>query len=215
MKHDLVVTEGAYTCQRCGRSWGRSPSSGSCPGIRWYAWQSAPEHLHTYTQLRAKHLRPRDRRKPDGCIVCKDEWVYLYDEREALPRRKCSERQYQMLATARQRQREKWKCEHCGYAPSSLAALCHHFAWPGLCLDCKERIEEESRLYGDRLEAIEWARALLERCDCCLLDTETTSLSGYVLELAIVALDGTVLFQANRKSAWNRVKFSQERARMR
>lgn len=136
----------AYVCRVCGSSWVRHPrSSRGCPGVRIYGWRQAPAYLQTYTQLRARQLKPRDRSAPDGCLVVHDEWCWLYDEREALPRRSCSERQRQVLAVARQRQREQWMCEHCGRAPASLAAIQHHFVEPGLCSDCSDSTWRSSR----------------------------------------------------------------------
>ncbi len=198
MKHNLVYRKGErypYQCTICSDIWKQEPSK-PCPGVTYYAWQQAPAHLQTYSQLRSKHLKPRDRAQPDGCIICKDEWCWLYDERQAKPRRICTDRQLQALEHARQCQHEKWKCEHCGYKPSSLTALRYYFAWPGLCKECKRDIARETRIYGDRLEAIEWARQIMTRDDWAILDTETTSLTGYPVEIAVIAPNGSTLFHS-------------------
>src|SRR5579871_5238452 len=99
-------------CSVCGMSWKRGPRHTSgCPGVQWYGWQQAPAHLKTYTQLRAMHLKPRDRKKPDGTLSGHDDWIYLYDEREALSRRKCSERQRQALRNAWAAAQEQYTCK--------------------------------------------------------------------------------------------------------
>jgi DNA polymerase-3 subunit epsilon len=50
----------------------------------------------------------------------------------------------------------------------------------------------------DRERAAEWARDLLERSDWVILDTETTGTSPYdeIVQIAIVASDGRVLFDS-------------------
>lgn len=197
MEHQLITLENGYlTCKTCQHLWKRFPGYRSCPGVRWYHWESSPPHLKTYSQLRSLRLKPRDRKIADGVIMVKENWCWLYNEREAVARRQCSERQLIVLANARQRLREKWKCEHCHYEPTNPAQIHHHFALPGLCLDCQKHIEHESMINGDRLEAIEWAQSLLARNDWALLDTETTSLDGLPVEIAIIAPDGTVLFNS-------------------
>lgn len=199
MKHDIIVVDDSqrlFTCQRCGANWRRDPGTSLCPGVRWYPWQSSPDYLRTFTQLRAKHLKPADRSKPDGCIFCKKEWVWLYDERQAIPRRQCSDRQLQALAVARQRQRDKWKCQYCGYEPTNPTEMRHYFAWAGLCRSCKEHVEHIAMIQGDCLEAVEWARTTLARDDWAIIDTETTSLTGYPVEIAIIAPDGSPLFHS-------------------
>jgi DNA polymerase III subunit epsilon len=205
MQHQIACTKGKdypYTCRLCDQIWSKSPSS-SCPGVPFYSWRRAPEHLQTYSQLRTKHLKPLNRKKPDGCLLLHQEWLYLYDEREALPRRKCSDRQREVLGQARQRQQEKWKCQHCGEMPSSLAAIKYYFVAPGLCSGCQERLaweaeqdEEDEMRRVDSNEAIEWARGILARRDWVVLDTETTSLDGVAVEIAIVDPDGIILFDS-------------------
>jgi DNA polymerase III subunit epsilon len=48
----------------------------------------------------------------------------------------------------------------------------------------------------DRKAACNWAFDLLQRTDWALLDTETTSLTGVVCEIGVIAPDGTVLFES-------------------
>lgn len=205
MRHHFVHRPGnarPFICSICTYSLRTLPQDvGGCPGVRWYAWRTSPDHLKTYSQLRAAHLRPADRRKPDGCIVVKENWCWLYDERQALRRRQCSPLQLQALEIARQRQQDKWRCQHCHYAPANPTEIKYYFLAPGTCKGCAERIEEEMRLYSDRKDAIEWAQAMLARTDWALIDTETTALDGVAVEIAAIAPDGTVLFHSLVKPA--------------
>lgn len=171
------------------------------PSVPLYQWRCAPTYLQTYSQLRAKHLKPRDRSEPDGCLRLHDEWLWLYDERQATPRRQCSERQLEALTQARRCLAKKYQCQHCHQQPENLAAVQYAFLRPGLCRACKEQLEWEAkqlrramRRRADRQEAEAWARQILARTDVAILDTETSSLSGYPIEIAVIALDGTVLF---------------------
>jgi DNA polymerase III epsilon subunit-like protein len=206
MYHQINKVERAerpFVCEVCSMSWVRRPArSGYCPGIRFYGWQQAPEYLQTYTQLRAKHLKPLDRAKPDACISGKDEWIYLYDERQALPRRQCSERQREVLRRAWAAAQEKYTCKRCGNKPKNVSDLRHNFG-KDYCEDCSQILEweaeelaHEDMLREDSNESIEWARSLLARNDWALIDTETTSLTGVAVEICAVAPDGTVLFHS-------------------
>ena len=206
MYHKLercIEAERPIICAVCGMSWKRDPRHASgCPGVRWYSWQQAPAHLKTYTQLRAMHLKPRDRKKPDGTLSGHDDWIYLYDEREALPRRKCSERQRQALRNAWAAAQEKYTCKRCGAVPTSPADLYHHFD-KDYCDDCwdllkweAEQQAHEDMLREDSNDVILWARDLLTRTDWALIDTEMTSLDGVAVEICAIAPDGSMLFES-------------------
>ena len=170
----------------------------------WYVLGRAPEHLYTFTQLKRKGLKPRDRRKRDGYIVTEfHDGVSLYDIREALPRRGETERQRAARLAAWPRIQEKYKCEHCGYGPESLTDIKYEMFKVGLCLGCKERLEWQAeqaaldaQLAGDRRDVCEWAYGLLRRSDWALIDTETISLTGVVCEIAVIAGDGSLLFHS-------------------
>lgn len=193
-----------YTCSRCGWSWTREPSS-DCPGVRRYSWKSAPAYLKTFTQLRAMGLKPRDRSRPDGVVlVSMSHWTFadLYDEREAIPRRRYTEKQRQAFEVAWPRTQEKYTCKHCGDTPNCLGDL-QRFASPGMCKECRELRDLADQEYAklleieyDQTQAHKWAAKIWGRTDWCVLDTETTSLDGYVVELAIVDRSGATLFNS-------------------
>jgi DNA polymerase III epsilon subunit-like protein len=190
-------------CTRCLREWSRLRLSRRwCPGIPWYTYGSAPDHLFTYNQLKRKGLTPRERRERDGCIVTAfHQVVSLYDIRQAQPRRGETAQQREARLAAWPRIQQKYTCAQCGPVPASLASLRYAMRGPGLCLSCKERLEWQqqqdalvAQLQEDRRSACAWASHLLRRSDWALIDTETTSLDGMVCEIGVLAGDGTVLF---------------------
>lgn len=94
MRHQLERGEdGRYHCTICLWSWaGRASSIKTyCPGVPHYAgYERMPDHLKTFTMLRKAGLKTEA--QPAGCIYIQSrkEWVWLYDERQATPRRKAS-----------------------------------------------------------------------------------------------------------------------------
>jgi DNA polymerase III epsilon subunit-like protein len=192
-------------CTHCLRPWSRLRSSLRwCPGVPWYTWGKAPDHLYTLGQLKRRGLTPRDQRARNGCIVTAfHQVVSLYDIREARPRRGETERQKASREAAWLRIQQKYTCTHCGAVPASLAALRYEIPLPGLCVSCKQRLEwqhlQEERsahMEEDRRAACAWASHLLRRSDWALIDTETTALDGVVCEIGVIAGDGTVLFES-------------------
>lgn len=190
-------------CTKCKRK----PDSSwrACPGVHWYVYGNAPDHLSTYSQMRRNGQKPKDRKQPQGCVVTAyHDLVWLYDDREALPRRKETERQHDARIAAWARTQEKYKCKRCGYVPESLAAIQYEInRKSGLCTDCEEYIEiqkQEEKLQEkierDRLSACQWAHDLLNRTDWAIIDTETTSLNGRVCEIGVIGPDGSVLFES-------------------
>lgn len=199
--HDL---DEKGVCTKCNRKPGSSRRR--CPGVHWYVYGTAPDHLSTFSQLRRAKLKPKDRKQPQGCIVtAHHEIVYLYDDNEAIPRRQETERQREARLVAWSRIQQKYTCKRCGYVPESLAAIQYEIdRRKGLCQDCKEVLEmqeQEDKLQAmlerDRLSACEWAYNLLHnRTDWAIIDTETTALRGRVCEIGIVSPSGTTLFHS-------------------
>ncbi|MER6365830.1 3'-5' exonuclease [Kitasatospora sp. NPDC001527] len=187
-------------------------------GRHTYRSELAPDHLLTRSQLRATGLSEAGL-KPAGWLhvnvfhtVCP-----LYDPAGARPIRSLTDRQREALArgrllagtvpcaecsTARVRWREDWDdtpvCDGCELPrrlrldAEAAAARRAHAA----------RVAEDKRL------ASRWARQLLDLVDVprlpldgpagllpVVLDTETTGLDGYLVEVAVVRLDGVVLLE--------------------
>lgn len=204
--HHLEEDEGKrLRCTRCLREWRMlSQSRRWCPGIPWYIVGCAPKGLLTFSQLKRQGLRPRERGAPDGCIVTAyRELVYLYAVDQALPRRGETEKQRAARLAVWPRIQARYTCEHCGYVPESLVAIRYDMAKAGLCLSCKASLEWlaeqdalDAQIARDRREVCRWAYQLLQRSDWILIDTETTSLSGVVCEIAVVEGSGRVLFHS-------------------
>lgn len=204
--HQLEQVEGEYHCMVCLWRWKSRPTS-ICPGVpRLYG-----EYFLTYTQLQKKHLKPADREKPDACYYRNStrEYVWLYDERKALPRRIETEAQKAAHAKAWATTQEKYRCPKCKQAPECLAEMKQYRAGGLLCNKCAEweaYEAEQDRIdamtCADFVEQSEWAAALLQRDDWVILDTETTDLIGYLCEIAIVAPDGRILFQSLINPQW-------------
>ena len=103
-RHNLTKTANGYSCSICHFSW-RKPPNSPCPGVPSFnLWKTIPPHLKTKTELSAKGLQPRDIDDPDACFWPKRAaWVkcWLYDERQAIPQHKTSQRQWDILAHER------------------------------------------------------------------------------------------------------------------
>ncbi len=94
--HNLLKTPHGWTCSICSWQWKSKPST-ECPDVPRYDWwnqnepstlsRPVPIHLKTKTQLASLKLAPRNEDKPDGCIYrqAKTQWLWLYDERDAIP----------------------------------------------------------------------------------------------------------------------------------
>jgi DNA polymerase III subunit epsilon len=199
--HCLEYSEGRYHCTVCLWTWQSRPKT-HCPGIP--RGRRSP-HLLTYTQLRAKGLKPRDRDKPDGCYwrSSSTEWIWLYDEREALKRRKETAKQKEAHERTWLVTQEKYRCPQCGEAPTHLGAIKDYRPDGQLCLQCAEWAaywaEQDATLAqraSDERAACEWAASMLAREDWCILDTETTSLTGYLVEIAVIDRQGKTLFHS-------------------
>lgn len=204
MKHQIKKTEqGFYKCDVCTWSWKYQPGD-DCPGCPRYGYEQVPGHLLTFTQLKAKGLRPPDRAKPDGCYlkVRDKDWLWFYDERQALPRRRETEAQKAAREKAWSTTQEKYKCTDCGKAPQNLADV-KRFNPGGPCDRCKEHnayIAEqealETQIKEDEQLVVAWAADMMQRDDWCLLDLETTSLTGSIVEVAIIDRHGSTLFHS-------------------
>jgi Exonuclease len=157
----------------------------SVPTYNWF--DEAPAHYKTRNQLAELGL------KPGGPIVAHVVWMkgrryaYLYDEQIAVPKRLISDAQREVLAKAREAADRKARtCYACGNLSDWRLRPRQR------CETCVAAAEARRRA-RDRRESALWARRLLDSTPVVLLDTETTSLSGVMVQVSVVALDGTVL----------------------
>jgi hypothetical protein len=158
------------------------------PTYTW--WDQVPENLKTKTQLNELGFKPgpevrahieygRGRR-----YRCYD----LYDITEATPKQQATPAQLAALEQARIAQRT---CKFCGAVvekPSYLSPK-------GRCPDCLAVLRRQKR-NKERDATILWARDLMRRDDWLIVDTETTSLDGYAVEIGIIAPDGSTVFES-------------------
>jgi DNA polymerase III epsilon subunit-like protein len=84
-----------------------------------------------------------------------------------------------------------------------LLAIGYDLFKAGLCCNCHaerdwkaQEMKINLKREQDRKKACDWAYNLLQRDDWALVDTETTSLTGVVCEIGVIAPDGTVLFES-------------------
>jgi hypothetical protein len=157
----------------------------SVPDYSWF--DQAPAHCKTRNQLAELGL------KPGGPCVATVTWkkgqrfAYLYDERSAVPKRVLTDAQRAVLAKARDAADRKARtCYACGGLSDWRLRPRQR------CESCVAEAEAR-RWRRDRTKAALWARNLLETPGVVLLDTETTDLSGVIVQISVVALDGTVL----------------------
>lgn len=150
----------------------------SLPTYPWF--DQAPEHQKTRKQLAELGLRP------GGPVVAQvvwkrgKRWADLYDLSEAKPKREATEAQ---LAALQKAQEARRTCPHC--------KTVHPFVlYKGFdCPVCFERI-----LARDRAAAARQARIWLRSPRTIILDTETTDLNGYLVQIAAIrAVGGAVL----------------------
>lgn len=165
----------------------------------------APTGLDTAAQLRAQRLSPA------GLVPVA--WLYyarihhrtcpLYDRSQARPIRPLTERQRQALAAGRALANTV-PCQRCAQVRVpvwgepycdpcwKIVEVKRYEAWERQMQ--AEAEAHERMLDRDRAAAVAWAAEVLADPSAVVLDTETTGLHGaYLVEIAVVAVDGTVL----------------------
>jgi DNA polymerase-3 subunit epsilon len=157
-------------------------------GIEVYSWfDQVPPELKTRNQLKELGLRPT------GQIKAKVVWkrrggtgvAYLYDSSEVAPKKDATEAQLTALEKARL---ARSTCPYCGTVKNFILPK----RWSSL--DCESCYDK--RYMADRKRAIETAKEALNDPLGCILDTETTDLNGYVLQIGVVDMAGKVLLDS-------------------
>lgn len=146
------------------------------PTLPRYHWGEVPDALRTRRQLAEAGLRP------GGPVVGYLVWgggrharaAALYAVAEAVPKRQATAAQ---LAALERAQIARRTCRACGTVFSSVRTRFD---------DCPVCWERERA--ADRQAACRQAAAILHRPELRILDTETTSLDGFAVEIAV--LDG-------------------------
>lgn len=141
--------------------------------IQTYNWWGSgdnepPSELKTKRQLQEMGLRPV---KAIGVIHCQEYDCFLYDPtnpESAAPKRKSSQKQLEVLAANREKQKRKRDYEN-WYSNYGF-------------IEC------------DRIQAVRWAKETLNQDNWAILDTETTGLGdAEVVEIAIIDLQSNTL----------------------
>lgn len=186
-----------YTCLVCNWLWTRKPTnySTSCPGVPRYNWwgsadRNPPEQLLTKSQMYdAGFTTGKKLPAPAGAISRVDSpggWLWLYDAAQGVPRRALTAAQVQILAQARQKVAEGWRCTRCG------GQIDHYRRGGGICDDCDLILMIDA--YHD--EAIDVAQQIC-RQSFVIFDTETTGLhQAEIVQAAVIDQDGAVLFDS-------------------
>ncbi len=153
-----------------------------------YRWGATPENLKTRRQLAEMGLRP------GGPAVARLEWLRsglptfarLYDVTQAAPKSPATPAQLAALAKARLKRQQ---CPVCGYALGHIPS--RRFYPPTDCPQCCARQRQ-----ADRARATQRAQQALANPQTVILDTETTDLDGYSVQIAIIGVDGATLFDS-------------------
>lgn len=143
-----------------------------------YPWfDQVPAHLKTRNQLAALGLRP------GGAVQAQVVWrrgqrrADLFDVQAAKPKQVATPAQRAALARAQIARRT---------CPNCQTAFAHVLT--DACPECDRRAVQ-----ADRVEATKKARRWLTSERTVILDTETTDLDGYLVQIAITTITGEVL----------------------
>ena len=196
MQHTIEKVSGGYHCTRCGYTWNRRPSS-LCPGVTLYDGSS--DNLKTRTQWKTVKREPIPGLTRAGCYWSGYEYVDLWSSKQTAPIVKA-------VPTDEERAERKAKrlvartCQQCHVVQRKAGDLLIDQR-NRLCAACvnkqinEEEAEHLAMLSADREKASRWASRMLARPaqTWCILDTETTSLTGAIIEIAVVDGSGAVL----------------------
>lgn len=197
---DLAVSDGYELQDGAPPPVPAPPPPGSCPtcleaaaaghrcrGYPIYTWwDQVPDTLKTKTQLEQAGLKagPQWRARIQYGRGRRERDYALYAVAEARPKKAPTAAQLAALEAA---QRALRTCKECGRIVERRDALLHGRCELCVCAEAlTTRLAELADIRGR-------ATRLLTRPDLVILDTETTGLDGEIVEIAIIAADGTVL----------------------
>lgn len=205
MQHNIQITQDTVRCSICGVGW-KKPPVGECPGCQLFHYERVPwETMTTVTQLKEKRLKPKDKKKPDGCYYKAkgNTYIYLYRIDEAIPIPDLTDKQQAALQKANEALKAKYSCEKCGWYDrahgqnkySRIQEMDINGEKKHYCPDC---IEDHDHEQG-KIALEKQMKELLESDSLvAILDTETTGLPSHdrfqVVEISIIDKHGTVLF---------------------
>lgn len=149
-----------------------------------YPWfDQVPEGLRTRAQLAEQGLRPGGPVKAQVVWRRGKRWADLYDVAEAKPKKQATPAQLAALAKAQAKLRT---CPSCG-TDQGFVLPWRWKPWRD-CGTCYA--QGRAKEIADVRRQV---RAWLRSHRTVVLDTETTDLDGYLVQIAIITTDGTVL----------------------
>ncbi len=166
MQHQVKKTEAGYQCEICEWQWKSKPSSGTCPGVRRYAWGSAPETLRTAYQLKKRKLKPGG----EACGIVMGQYgdYWLYDIAQAT-----SFTAAELAAEKERRRKARYAtCRWCKREVQKPTLDEEYGACPNCLPHARETVqrrqeaEHQAMLQRDKAEQARWASDLLARDDC-------------------------------------------------
>ncbi|HEU4325296.1 MAG TPA: 3'-5' exonuclease [Roseiflexaceae bacterium] len=156
-----------------------------------FAWfDQIPAELRerwlTRNQLAEQGLRPARGAQMVARVQWRTGWAALYDKEQAVPKRQATEAQRTALRAAQERLAvQRRTCPACGTLFPFILPTDDDWS----CPECLRQQRQE-----DRTAAIERAARAMADPEAVILDTETTGLDGYLVEIAVVSMAGEVLF---------------------
>lgn len=156
------------------------------PKLPEYRWGEAPANLRTKKQLAEQGLRP------GSAQVAWLVWgrrndpkqAALFNADDAVVKRQATPAQLEALAAARAR-RGQTVCGTCGQ-------LTYVNPDSGMCFGCEDALRQQQDAEA-RSKAAKWAFNVMAR-RALILDTETTDLDGLIVQIAVIDIEGQVLF---------------------
>jgi DNA polymerase-3 subunit epsilon len=152
---------------------------GEIPIYSWFDQIPEGADLFTRKQLAERGLRPGGPVRAKVVWKRGRRWADLYALNEAKPKQQATAAQLAALEKAKQ---ARSTCRTCGTVFSFV------LPWGFVCPECEHR-----QWIADRDSVIQTAREIVEDPHTVFLDTETTDLEGYIVEIAIIDVQGATL----------------------
>ena len=160
-----------------------------------YGWGRAPAHLLTRAQLaetgpdRPVPLRPGGPIRGVVHFRRGRDRLYLYDAGEAVPKREATAAQ---KAAVERRKLAARTCAGCGQVAGDRSELSRTKRWCSVCVAAFW----SKKFAQDKQAAAAWAQEVLDDPATVFLDTETTDLYGFLVEIAVTDRHGAVLLDS-------------------
>lgn len=160
------------------------------PNVRIYRWEDWSHGLLTKKQLGNAGYQTGKKLPPVAGVLPRSEspdgWCRLYDPAQAVPKRTPTVTQLAALEKAKyMAEKVTNHCRVCN-RPMGEITRKRYLANQG------RHDQAVCRFCSDRIEEIEWARAMLESGGV-ILDTETTDLWGDIIQVGICDMQGNIL----------------------